>query len=55
MKSSDTTSPDESNNETSNLEEPNTQPERFDMSVITDVPKWQRILKAIDLPVNSCG
>ena len=22
------------------------------MSVITDVPKWQRILKAIDLPVQ---
>ena len=52
MKSSDTTSPDESNNETSNLEEPNAQPERFDMSVITEVPKWQRILKAIDLPVQ---
>ena len=52
MKSSDTTSPDESNSETSNLDEPNAQPERFDMSVITDVPKWQRVLKAMDLPVQ---
>ena len=52
MKSSDTTSPDESNTETSNLEEPNAQPERFDMSVITDVPKWQRVVKAMDLPVQ---
>ena len=52
MKSSDTTSPDESNSETSNLDEPNAQPERFDMSVITDMPKWQRVLKAMDLPVQ---
>ena len=52
MKSSDTTSPDESNNETSNLQEPNAQSERFDMSVITDMPKWQRVLKAMDLPVQ---
>ena len=48
MKSSDTTSPDESNNETSNPQEPNAQSERFDMSVITDMPKWQRVLKAMD-------
>ena len=52
MKSSDTTSADESNNEVSNPQEPKGQPERFDMSVITDVPQWQRILKAIDLPVQ---
>ena len=52
MKSSDTTSPDESNNETSNPQEPNAQSERFDMSVITDMPKWQRVLKAMDLPVQ---
>ena len=52
MKSSDTTSPDESNNETSNLLEPNAQSERFDMSVITDMPKWQRVLKAMELPVQ---
>ena len=48
MKSSDTTSPGESNNETSNPQEPNAQSERFDMSVITDMPKWQRVLKAMD-------
>ena len=52
MKSSDATSPDESDNETSNLLEPNAQSERFDMSVITDMPKWQRVLKAMDLPVQ---
>jgi len=53
MKSSDTASPEPSNDETDDSQESNAQPERFDMSsVVGQIPRWQRILKAIDLPVQ---
>ena len=53
MKSSDTASPEPSNDQTDDSQESNAQPERFDMSsVVGQIPRWQRILKAIDLPVQ---
>ncbi len=52
MKSSDTTSPEPNNDETDNSQESTTQSERFDMSTIVEVPRWKRILTAIDLPIQ---
>ncbi len=52
MKSSDTTSPEPSNDETDNSEDSTIQSERFDMSSIVEVPRWRRILTAIDLPIQ---
>ncbi len=57
MKSSDTSSAEPSNDETDNSQIYASQSEgsesgRFDMSSIVEVPRWQRILKAIDLPVQ---
>ena len=52
MKSSDTTSPEPSNDETDNSQDSTIQSERFDMSSITEVPRWKRILIAIDIPIQ---
>ncbi|MEC8974480.1 MAG: ABC transporter permease subunit [Actinomycetota bacterium] len=52
MKSFDTASPEPSNEETDNSQESSIQSERFDMSTILETPRWQRILKAIDLPTQ---
>jgi len=52
MKSSDTPSSDQHNDQASNSQESDSAPERFDMSTIIEVPKWQRVLNAIDLPVQ---
>ncbi|MBJ87524.1 MAG: hypothetical protein CL461_04820 [Acidimicrobiaceae bacterium] len=52
MKSSDTISPEPSNNETDNSQDSTIQSERFDMSSITEVPRWKRILIAIDIPIQ---
>ena len=52
MKSSDTTSPEPSNDETDNSQDSTIQSERFDMSSIVEVPRWRRILTAIDLPIQ---
>tara|TARA_Y100001970_G_scaffold62591_1_gene80017 strand:- start:4953 stop:5903 length:951 start_codon:yes stop_codon:yes gene_type:complete len=52
MKSSDTTSPEPNNDEIYNSQESTTQSERFDMSTIVEVPRWKRILTAIDLPIQ---
>ena len=52
MKSSDTTSPEPNNDETDNSQSQGSQPGRFDMSTIVETPRWQRIVKAIDLPTQ---
>ena len=52
MKSSDTTSPEPSNDETDNSQDSTIQSERFDMSSIIEVPRWKRILIAIDIPIQ---
>ena len=62
MKSSDTTPPEPNNDETDNSQiyssqsdssqSEGSEPGRFDMSMIVEVPRWQRILKAVDLPVQ---
>ncbi len=52
MKSSDATSPEPSNDETDNSQTSTGQSERFDMSTIVEVPRWKRILTAIDLPIQ---
>ena len=52
MKSSDTTSPEPNNDETDSSESEGSQPGRFDMSTIVETPRWQRIVKAIDLPTQ---
>ena len=57
MKSSDTASPEPSNDETDNSQIHSSQSEgseseRFDMSKIIETPRWKRILKAVDLPIQ---
>ena len=52
MKSSDTTPPEPNNDETDNSQTSTVQSERFDMSTIVEVPRWKRILTAIDLPIQ---
>ncbi len=52
MKSSDATSPEPSNDEIYNSQTSTGQSERFDMSTIVEVPRWKRILTAIDLPIQ---
>ena len=50
MKSSDTTSPEPNNDETDDSQDSTIQSERFDMSSIVEVPRWKRILTAIEPP-----
>ena len=57
MKSSDTASPEPSNDETDNSQiyssqSEGSESERFDMSKIIETPRWKRILKAVDLPIQ---
>ena len=52
MKSSDTTSPEPNNDEIYNSQSEGSQSGRFDMSTIVETPRWQRIVKAIDLPTQ---
>ena len=57
MKSSDTTPPEPNNDETDNSQiyssqSEGSEPERFDMSKIVETPRWKRILKAVDLPIQ---
>ncbi len=53
MKSSDTSSsPEPEIGQIDDAEKPSSSTQRFDMSTITEVPKWQRVLNAIDLPVQ---
>tara|TARA_X000001036_G_scaffold433452_1_gene471101 strand:+ start:236 stop:1186 length:951 start_codon:yes stop_codon:yes gene_type:complete len=52
MKSSDTTSPEPNNDEIYNSQSEGSQSGRFDMSTIVETPRWQRIVKAIDIPTQ---
>ena len=52
MKSSDMPSSDQKNDQTTYSEESESAPERFDMSSIIEVPRWKRILDAVDVPVQ---
>ena len=52
MKSFDADLSEPSKNETDNSQEITAEEDRFDMSLILEVPRWKRVLKAIDLPVQ---
>ena len=53
MKSSDTSSsPEPEIGQIDDAEKSSSTSQRFDMATITEVPKWQRVLNAIDLPVQ---